>query len=206
MMGDSVLARAIELASDLNLLEASMVKKNGGNGSASPTEDGNGAQVEADENNHIGDNVSKNAVSSMSDLMEIVKQQQCLITDMAKIIQTNNDPPASAAAVVKQKTGMNDEELQRGEDLTQSSDLHLFVSKMQTKENNDNNNNNNKKKEEKSLMNDHWRVLIVTIGCAIILGLAIGLGAQRNFNKFEETGGGGELCYCHLLFYLISSR
>lgn len=204
MMGDSVLARAIELASDLNRLEASMVKKNGGNGSASPTEGRNGAQVEADENNHIGDIVSKNAVSSMSDLMEIVKQQQCLITDMATIIQTNNDPPASTAAVVKRKNGMNDEELQRGEDLTQSSDLHLFVSKMQTKENNDNNNNN--KKEKKSLMNDHWRVLIVTIGCAIILGLAIGLGAQRNFNKFEGTGGGGELCSCHLLFYLISSR
>lgn len=201
MMGDSVLARAIELASDLNRLEASMLNNNNGNGSTSPNKDENGAKVKCDEN-YIGDIVSRNAVSTMSDLMEIVKQQQCLITDMAKTLQTNNAPSASTAAVVKRKTGMNDEELQRGEDLTRSSDLHLLVSKMQTKENNDNNNN----KEKNSLIKDHWRVLFVAIGCAIILGLAIGLGALRNFSKFEGTGGGGELCYYHLLDYLISSR
>ena len=48
-----------------------------------------------------------------------------------------------------------------------------------------------KEKEKKSIMRDHWRVLIVTIGCAIILGLAIGLGTWRNNNsKFEGAGGG----------------
>ena len=48
-----------------------------------------------------------------------------------------------------------------------------------------------KEKEKKSIMRDHWRVLIVTIGCAIILGLAIGWGARRNNNsKFEGAGGG----------------
>lgn len=65
-----------------------------------------------------------------------------------------------------------------------------------------------KEKERKSIMRDHLRVLIVTIGCAIILGLVIGLGAWCNNNsKFEGSrGGGGELCYCLLLYYLICSR
>ena len=83
--------------------------------------------------------------------------------------------------------------------MKQASDLHLLVSQLHNhtvdvkSDDNITNGNNNNKTNAKSMMKDHWRVLIVTIGCAIMLALAIGLGARRNNNnsKFEGTTGGG---------------
>jgi hypothetical protein len=243
MSDDSILARANKLTSDLNQLlglnqlEASMaVNNNGNDGFASPPKNGNGSNVDCDnEIYNMSDNnsVSNNAVLSMSDLMEIVNRQQSLIVELAAISMKNAASTAAnismATATTKQSEDTAAIKLQqhqrRGEDMTRSSDLHLLVSQLQqhhtivdniqSEEVNITNYGKTKKKttttnDAKSvMMKDYWRVLIVTIGCAIILGLAIGLGVcvyahRRNTtSRLEEgtTGGGGgdgELWYCNL--------
>ena len=100
--------------------------------------------------------------------------------------------------------------------MTRSSNLHLLVSQLQqhhtivvdnVQSEGDYITTNGKTKKKKTTttnddtksdtMNDYWRVLFVTVGCAIILALAIGLGAHRQntTSRHEEgptIGGDGE--------------
>ena len=215
-MAESIHSRSVELASDLDRLltmASSSAKDNENDGGR---ENNNGTT--AHENN-IGDIIvgggggnnnndnggSAQCAVSMNDLMEIVKRQQSLIVDMAASMNatangrmaTGLDAREDAAAVKLQQLQHHRRE---GEDMERASDLHLLVSQLHNhtvdvkSEDNITNGNNNNKTNAKSMMKDHWRVLIVTIGCAIVLALAIGLGARRNNNnsKFEGTTGGGD--------------
>jgi hypothetical protein len=239
---DSILARANKLTSDLNRLaglnqlEAStmVVNNNGNDGFASCPSNGNGSNVDCDNEIYsMSDNncnsVSSNAVLSMSDLMEIVKRQQSLIVDLASAISMKNAATTTAnismattattkqmedtAAIIKLQQQHHQ---QGGEEMTRSSNLHLLVSQLQqhhtivvdnVQSEGDYITTNGKTKKKKTTttnddtksvtMKDYWRVLIVTVGCAIILALAIGLGAHRQntTSRHEEgptIGGDGE--------------
>ena len=118
------------------------VSNNGNDGFASPPKNGNGSNVECDNEiyNMSDDSVSNNAVLSMSDLMEIVKRQQSLIVDLAAISMKNAASTAAntsmATATTKQPEDTAAMTLQQhhqrgGEDMTRSSDLHLLVSQLQ---------------------------------------------------------------------------
>ena len=167
--------------------------------------------------NYIGDNIvsggdgnnnndnggAQCAVVSMNDLIEIVKRQQSLIVDMAASMNatangrmaTKLDAQEGTAAIKLQQLLQH----HRREDMKRASDLHLLVSQLHNrtvdvKSSDDNiaNGNNETMTNAKSMMKDHWRVLIVTIGCGIMLALAIGLGARRNtYSRLEGTTGGG---------------
>lgn len=236
---DSILARANKLTSDLNRLaglnqlEAStmVVNNNGNDGFASCPSNGNGSNVDCDNeiynmSNNNCNSVSNNAVLSMSDLMEIVKRQQSLIVDLASAISMKNAASTTAnismatTATTKQPAAarkLQQQHHQRGgEDMTRSSNLHLLVSQLQqhhtivvdnVQSEGDYITTNGKTKKKKTTttnddtksdtMKDYWRVLFVTIGCAIILALAIGLGAHRQntTSRHEEgptIGGDGE--------------
>ena len=145
---------------------------------------------------------------STNDLVEIVKREQGPIVDVAASMNatangrtaTELDAQEGTAAAIKLQRLQQHHH--RGEDMKRASDLHLLVSQLHqhhtvdVKSSDDNiangNNNETTTNNAKSVMKDHWRVLIVTIGCAIVLALAIGLGARRNNNNSEFLGGGGD--------------
>ena len=211
-MAESILARAEKLTSDLNRIEASMAVNNENKESNGGRENNNGTAHEnyigdivgsSDSNNNNNNGGAQCAVS-MNDLVEIVKRQQSLIVDMAASVNaTANGRMATKLDTQEDTAGkLQLQHHHRGEDMKRASDLHLLLSQLHqhhtvdVKSSDDNiangNNNETTTNNAKSVMKDHWRVLIVTIGCAIVLALAIGLGARRNNNNSEFLGGGGD--------------
>ena len=212
-MAESIHSRSIMLASDLDRLltmASSSAKNNendGGreNNNGTTAHENNIGDIVGGSNNNNDNGGSAQCAVSMNDLMEIVKRQQSLIVDMAASMNatangrmaTRLDAQEDTAAVKLQQLQHHRRE---GGDMKRASDLHLLVSQLHNhtvdvkSDDNITNGNNNNKTNAKSMMKDHWRVLIVTIGCGIVLALAIGLGARRNNNnsKFEGTTGGGE--------------
>jgi hypothetical protein len=51
--------------------------------------------------------------------------------------------------------------------------------------------NSKEENGKNGIMTDHWRLVIITVGCAI--ALALQLGSSRNiYSRLGGTGGGGE--------------
>ena len=221
-MAESIHSRSVMLASDLDRLGLAMAsssaakysENNGGreNNNGTAHENYIGDIVSGGDSNDNNDDNGGGAqccAVSMNDLVEIVKRQQSLIVDMAASLNatangrtaTELDAPEGTAASIKLQR-LQQHHRREGEDMKRASDLHLLVSQLHrhhtvdVKSSDDNitngNNNETTTNYAKSVMKDHWRVLIVTIGCAIVLALAIGLGARRNNNNSEFLGGGGD--------------
>jgi hypothetical protein len=191
---DSILARANKLTSDLNRLaglnplEASVVNNNGNDGFASPPPNGNGSNVDCDnEIYNMSDNNNSvsisNAVLSMSDLMEIVKRQQSLIVDLASAISMKNATSTAANISIMATTATIKQPTTKKKTTTTNDDT------------------------KSDTMKDYWRVLFVTVGCAIILALAIGLGAHRQntTSRHEEGPIGGDGEFYGIVIFSVSA-